>query len=296
MLDAVSYLPKKQSRSEFLTLRSKRYHLRHWGESSAPLLVFLHGWMDISATHQFVVDALQKEWHIVAPDWSGYGGSDAREGAFYLTEYLADLDALLEQISPSQPASLVAHSMGANIATMYAGARPERVNYLVNMEGLGPLPSMMAHPTEMLSRWLASQRKEKRTVSYSSVQAFADRLIESNDRLPMPRALFLAKHFVTEKNNGGVELLADSSARAYLPMFPHIDQVVDMWSRITAKVLFLRGDESVITLAYKQDIDTMQRRMNAVSYREEIEFRGVSHNMHHEIPELIAKEIENFLR
>ena len=42
-------------------------HLREWGEESAPLLLLLHGWMDVSATFQFLVDAFSAEWHVVAP-------------------------------------------------------------------------------------------------------------------------------------------------------------------------------------------------------------------------------------
>jgi pimeloyl-ACP methyl ester carboxylesterase len=33
----------------------------------------VHGWMDVSASFQFVVDALTTDRHIIAPDWRGYG-------------------------------------------------------------------------------------------------------------------------------------------------------------------------------------------------------------------------------
>jgi len=66
----------KPSRSRFLPVRGLRYHLREWGEPGAPQLLLLHGWMDVSASFQFVVDALRRDWHVIAPDWRGFGLKD----------------------------------------------------------------------------------------------------------------------------------------------------------------------------------------------------------------------------
>ena len=59
----------KQSLSEFVELNGIRSHVRTWGSKDAPVLFLLHGWMDISASFQFLVDALRKEWRVIAPDW-----------------------------------------------------------------------------------------------------------------------------------------------------------------------------------------------------------------------------------
>ena len=49
----------RQSESEFLQIRGLRYHVRHWRSAGAPKMVLLHGWMDVSASFQFMVDALR---------------------------------------------------------------------------------------------------------------------------------------------------------------------------------------------------------------------------------------------
>ncbi|HZV66684.1 MAG TPA: alpha/beta hydrolase, partial [Telluria sp.] len=36
----------KPSRSEFLTVRGLRTHVRHWGREGAPTIFMVHGWMD----------------------------------------------------------------------------------------------------------------------------------------------------------------------------------------------------------------------------------------------------------
>ena len=113
----------RQSESQFFDVRGVRYHVRRWpapaSSPSAPRMVLLHGWMDVSASFQFLVDALRKEWEVLAPDWRGYGltawsGADS----YWFPDYLADLDFLLERIEPERAVNLVGHSLGGNVAAL----------------------------------------------------------------------------------------------------------------------------------------------------------------------------------
>ncbi len=131
------YLARQTARFEKIDLNHHTYHLRRWGNPNAPLLVLLHGWMDASPTFQFMVDALQEDWNIVAPDWRGFGHSAWNAGSYYFPDYLADLDALLTYLSPDAPVLVAGHSMGSMVAALYAGIRPERVARLVSIEGFG---------------------------------------------------------------------------------------------------------------------------------------------------------------
>src|ERR1035437_1293530 len=151
------YQVKKVSRSEFGPVRGLRYHLRCWGQPQAdtPPLFLLHGWMDVAASFQFVVDAMAQERFIVAPDWRGFGlTSSAGADCFWYPDYLADLDALLDHYAPDTPVNLVGHSMGANVAMLYAGVRPERVRRLVNLEGFGLPATQPEQATERFANWL----------------------------------------------------------------------------------------------------------------------------------------------
>src|SRR5574343_245177 len=147
----------RPSRQESLALRGIHYNVRHWGPADGPAVFFLHGWMDSSATFQFVVDHLPPEWHIIAPDWRGYGASSWLGRPYWFPDYYADLDALLAHYSPQQPARLVGHSMGASVAASYAGARPARVAALAMLDFLGLLPSQPEASPGQLGTWLAAQ-------------------------------------------------------------------------------------------------------------------------------------------
>src|SRR5476649_2808066 len=128
----------KPCSSQFIDVRGLRYHCRTWGAADRPKLFMLHGWMDVSASFQFLVDALHGSWRVIAPDWRGYGLSEwGPSDSYWFPDYIADLDRLLAHLEPDRPATLIGHSMGGNIACLYAGIRPDRVARLVNLEGFG---------------------------------------------------------------------------------------------------------------------------------------------------------------
>ena len=124
------YQVLQPSRSEYVPVRTQSYHVRMWGtpRPGTPPLVLLHGWMDVSASWQFVVDALAQQRHVIAPDWRGFGLTQGPPvDTYWLADYLGDLDFLLDHYAADTPVDLVGHSMGGNIAMLYAGVRPARI-------------------------------------------------------------------------------------------------------------------------------------------------------------------------
>ena len=129
------YQAQRPSRSEFVPIRNLQYHVRIWGEArpGVPPLIMVHGWMDVGASWQLVVDALRQgglTGPIIAPDWRGFGRSASAQDSFYFPDYLGDLDALIPQVlaqlayAADTPVDIVGHSMGAHAALLYAAARP----------------------------------------------------------------------------------------------------------------------------------------------------------------------------
>ncbi len=151
------YQVKRQCRSEFVPIRNLTYHVQVWGEPAPGKvpLVMVHGWMDVAASYQFVVDAFAQDHYIIAPDWRGYGKTESG-GAdnFWFPDYLADLDFLLDHYAPGQQVNLVGHSMGGNVVMLYGGVRPERIRRLVNLEGLAcPPPAPRRHRAALPAGW-----------------------------------------------------------------------------------------------------------------------------------------------
>ena len=143
--------------------------------SAARPLVFMHGWMDCGATFDLVAERLAAAGiHVLAPDARGFGESDrAPAGSYYhFPDYVADLAGLVEQLVPGgAPITLVGHSMGGSITTLYASARPARVARLVNVEGLGPPTHDFAEGAKRLSTWLDQLGDPRFTTSRPSSRA-----------------------------------------------------------------------------------------------------------------------------
>ena len=221
------YSPKIQSRSEFLSLRGLRVHVRHWGREGAPSLFMLHGWMDVSASFQFVVDSLAREWHVIAPDWRGFGLTDRSDaGCYWFPDYLADLEALLDHYAGDKAIDLIGHSMGANIAGLYAGVRPPRVARLINLEGFG-LPTTQARMAPgRYAKWLDELREPPAMRAYASRDEVAARLMKTNPRIPSDRAQYLAGHWAAPDEHGQWQILGDPAHKVTNPVLYRIEEVL----------------------------------------------------------------------
>ena len=140
----------RPSASLTIPVRGLAYHVRTWGDPDAPKLFMLHGWMDVGASFQFLVDALQREWLVIAPDWRGFGLTAWAADGYWFADYVADLDALLDHFAPDEPTRLIGHSLGGNVVMLYAGARPQRVARVVSLEGFGiPAESPAVAPAKI---------------------------------------------------------------------------------------------------------------------------------------------------
>lgn len=285
----------KISESQFLDIRGRRLHVRLWGAETAPMLVLLHGWCDVSASWQFVVDALARDWRIVAPDWRGFGLSEWNNDVYWFPDYMADLDALLLHYSPQAPVRLVGHSLGGNAACLYAGIRPTRVAQLINLEGLGLRRYAPDEAPERYANWLDQLRDTPSFRSYPDRSAFAARLQKENPRLSDEKARFLAQQMGEDDGAGGIHLAADPFHRWVNPMIYRVEEAKAIWRQVTAPVLWVTAVDSAI---FKQlfAIDSEEYRSRIACFREvrEVTLQDCGHNLHHDQPQQVAQLIEEF--
>jgi pimeloyl-ACP methyl ester carboxylesterase len=288
------------SRSEFLMIRGLRTHVRHWGPEDAPILFMAHGWMDMSASFQFVVDHLAGQWHVIANDWRGFGLSESTHSdTYWFPDYVADLDALLEHFSPTQPVNLLGHSMGGNVVSMYAGVRPERVAKLINLEGIGLMGAKPEQAPKRMAKWLDELRNRPVMRAYASLDEVAARLQKTNPRLPDARAAFLAAHWSAQNEAGEYAILGDPAHKMGGPLLYHLDEMVAMWQRITAPVLWIEASETEMW-RWMGPQDEMRaevdRRLAHIPDVEPHIVADAGHMLHHDQPAVLAQLIEAFLQ
>ena len=308
----MSYVPLRKAASQFDTLRRLCYHAHHWGDASLasperPPLVLLHGWMDVCASYQFFVDALAaaegaKRW-VIAPDWRGFGRTDAPAAdCYWFPDYVADLDAWLDAVLPAKrfgAIDLVGHSMGGNVAMVYAGVRPERVRRLTNLEGFGMPRTTAEQAPGRLLQWLDELKRPERLRDYASLAEVADRLCANNPLLSRDKADWLAPHWAEQREGGRWHIQGDPAHKRTNPVLYQADEIVETWKRIAAPLLWVDGDRTDVAKWWgnRYPRDEFDARLAAVPGPvRKVRLAPCGHMLHHDQPEALAAEVLAFLQ
>ncbi len=290
---ASTYAPRRAARVVRHPLRGVNYAVHEWGERDAPLLIYLHGWGDTGATFQFAVDQLQHEWHVVAPDWRGFGRSDHDSGGYWFPNYLADLDALLDVYCPNEPVTLVGHSMGGNVAALYAGVFPQRVDALVNIEGFGLAGRPAADAPQHFGRFIRADKKGARYATYRSLDELVPRILARSPSLEKTHARFIADQWATTGDDGVVRLRADARHKLPNAVLYRRAEAEACWQAINARVLLLVGGDSG---QYEPALAFQSMLASCTSAPRLTQIDGVGQMVHFEAPAALAQHIESFVR
>jgi len=321
------YQVLRPSRSEFVPVRAYLHHLRHWGQpqGTEPPLVLVHGWMDVAASWQFMVDALPQalldQRPVVAPDLRGFGLTRQRgheddpwptryglDDHYVFAEYLADLDALLDHLNSAlgrpddAPFDLVGHSMGGNVVMMYAGLRPTRIRRRVTLEGFGMPASRPAQAPGRYVRWLdevkALRQGQMALKAYESPEGVARRLMKTNARLAHDRALWLAQHWAAPNPDGAWEVLGDAAHKIVSAQLYRLEEVLEVHQRITAPVLAVEASDDSLAQWFKHGEHTRAQhheRLKVVADCRIAVIDDAGHMLHHDQPEALAHLLSDFL-
>ena len=303
-MNANDYLPRRLAHSRFITLRGLRHHLLQWGDSNLatpkrPPLVMLHGWMDVAASFQFVVDALPSDRLVLALDWRGFGLTQTPAAdAYWFPDYVGDLDTALDALAPGQAVDLLGHSMGGNVVMIYAGVRPDRVRKLVNLEGFGMPQTRPSQAPKRLAQWLDELKQPARLRTYDSMAEVAQRLRKTNPLLSAQRAAWLAPHWSRRRDDGQWEVLGDPAHKRTNPVLYQVDEVLACWKLITAPLLWVEGDRTDTTRWWgtRYTAQEFHARLSVVQKVEKQVLSPAGHMLHHDQPEALAAHLEAFLQ
>lgn len=283
--------------SEFVRVNGVRVHVRRFGVAESPPLFVLHGWMDASASFVPLIERLlfhfQGELQVIAPDWRGHGYSEWARNGYSIPDYVADLDALFGHYAGNRPGMLIGHSMGANVAALYAGLFPKRIVGLACLDGfnLPDMPSRIA-PARYRS-WLAQRRNLRANHVYPDFEALALRITRHHPGLTFAQACSLARCWAAENGRGQVHLLADPLHRLRGPGLYRVAEAKAIWRLVRARTLLLQSGAS----EHRESITDVERLRRQACFRDRRveELPEVGHMLHIENPQGLACRIADFL-
>ena len=280
--------------SDFVTVRGVQLHVRRWGRPDAPTLFMLHGWMDVSASFQFVVDALAGDWQVIAPDARGF--------VVRLAGRAAGRRSLLVPRVPGRPRCARRPLRRPAKSTGRAHGRERRVPVCARGRS-----ACGAWSISRVSGWRPrgpSRRRAGCAAGWTScahrpccalcILDDVARLIKTNPRLDPRRVAFLAAHWSKRGDDGQYHLLADPRTRCRAQLY-RLDEVMAPGRRC-AKVLHVEAVNSPTLAHIAGDIPLpeFKARFNAFpDWREKL-VEDAGHMVHHDQPEQIAALIEAF--
>ncbi len=191
---------------------------------------------------------------------------------------------------------MVAHSLGGNIATRYAGLSPHMVRKLVNIEGLGPSPELRAESEAKgaavrLREWIEGKRKAagRQPRRYPSLEAAYARMKEENAFLSDERARHLTVHGAIRNEDGTYSWKFDN----YLNVWPVGDiayaEQEKLWSAISCPTLLLYGADSWATNPERDG------RLQHFQTARVVEYENAAHWLHHDQFDRFVAELRGFL-
>ncbi len=236
------------------TFVSQRLNLHYldWGNPDAPLLIIQHGGRDHCRSFDWMAEQLRHDWHVITPDLRGHGDSDwSPDGDYSVSAFVYDFAQLVHTLTEER-VTLIGHSLGGNIVARYAGLYPERVERLINIEGLGFTARSVAEKAgqgyaELMRRWIEKRRaiasSPRRT--YPDFDSALARMREANAHLSEEQVRHLTLHGTRRNEDGTLSWKYDHFLNAWNPVDATVEQIREVWSAIICPTLLLWGKDSI---------------------------------------------------
>ena len=265
-----------------------------WGKGKPKKILALHGWLDNAASFCELAPKLADiGYEVVAIDFPGHGKSDHRaKGHFtHFIDFVLDVQNVIQQLKWDK-LTLLGHSMGAAMAQMYSISNPEKIENLIMIENLGPVPayepgSIAENLKEALSQWENHTTKHKHF--YPSIdQALKTRLKVTPQEAEKLRPMVERGLKKTKK---GYHWRTDKRLRLRSMIRFSEEVVQDALSSKKPQTQLILASPQTYALSYPTSHDR-RKKLNAQS---DLDIEG-HHHLHMDNAQEVFKAIESFLK
>lgn len=289
-------MPSSGPTSNSFISQRLRLHYADWGNPDAPPLILQHGGRDHCRSWDWVAEELSKDWHVIAADLRGHGDSAwSPDGDYSSSAFVYDFAQFVHMLGHEQ-VTIIGHSLGGNIVTRFTGLYPEKVRKLVNIEGLGPSPKMIAERdartmSDNLRIWIESKRSASgRTPKrYASLEDAYSRMKSENGFLSDAQARHLTIHGANRNEDGTWSWKFDNYLNVWAPFDIPQSDIEALWAAITCPVMLLYGADS---WASNPERDGRARHFRNARV---IEYERAGHWLHHDQLDRFLADVKAFL-
>ncbi|WP_370638224.1 alpha/beta fold hydrolase [Ancylobacter sp. Lp-2] len=150
------------------TIDGVKIFYREAGPADGPVVLLLHGFPTSSHMFRNLIPTLADRYRVIAPDYPGYGQSDAPDHATFsytFAHYADMMDALLGQIGVARYAMYVM-DYGAPVGYRLALKHPERVTGLIIQNGNAYEEGLLAFWDPIREYWADGSRQHREALSW----------------------------------------------------------------------------------------------------------------------------------
>ena len=279
----------------FISQRLKLHYV-DWGNDDAPPLLLVHGGRDHCRSWDWVAERLCDRYHVIAPDLRGHGDSAwSPDGNYDMDAFVYDLAQLIHQLDLA-PVTIVAHSMGGNVALRYTGLYPDNVRKLVAIEGLGPSPKFLAERAakpvaDRFRQWIEDKRQAAGRIPkrYATLDDALARMMAENSYLTPEQARHLTVQGINRNEDGSWSWKFDNYLNVWSGFDMPQDDIASLWTAIACPTLLLYGADSWASNPEKDG------RIEHFRTAKVIEFEKAGHWLHHDQFDRFMSTLEEFL-
>ncbi|WCL47590.1 alpha/beta fold hydrolase [Leptospira sp. GIMC2001] len=264
-----------------------------FGRKDGKPILCLHGWLDNSSSFEPIAPILADHgYYLVAIDFPGHGKSGWRstKTIYSFVDFIADIKAVVDSLG-WEHFSLLGHSMGGGLGSLFAGSFPEQVDKLILIEALGPVTR---EPSEAPSSLANAINRLLNGIDQTDSSTFRSLELLVNLRL---RAGAMKKESAELLMKRGTEKLEDNTyrlrrdPRLNLPSLVRLteEQVLEFLKRISCPVKVIWGQTG-----YQWEKKFLAQRIGSIANIIEVTLEG-NHHLHLDSPDEVSKEILDFL-
>jgi pimeloyl-ACP methyl ester carboxylesterase len=241
---------------------------REAGPKQAPVLLLLHGFPTSSHMFRDLITRLDDRYHIIAPDYPGYGYSgapDHTQFAYTFDNYASIVDKLTEQIGVTRYA-LYVMDYGAPVGFRLAAKHPDRVTAIIVQNGNAYDEGIGKFWDPIKAYWKTGASTERegirwlmlpKTTLWQYTNGFKDTSLVS------PDARTLDQLFLDRPGNQEIQLDLFYDYRTNIPLYP---QWQAYFRKYKPPMLIVWGKNDEIFLAagaepFRRDIPNVEIHM-----------------------------------
>jgi len=262
-----------------------------WGDASLAPLLALHGWLDNAGSFDRLAPLLCTHFHIVAIDFPGHGRSQWRPAGvwYHYVDYVSDVIATVRALG-WEKFTLLGHSLGGTVASVFAACRPERVERLILVEALGPIAGDPSLTLAQLRRGM----EQREAYDDKSLRVFAQEkdavaVRRKANELSEDAAAAIVLRGI-KPVDGGFSWSSDPRLTLATPLRLMEEQILAMLPGISARTLLVLAQPEAPYLPR----ETMQRRIEQVPNIQVHRLAG-GHHLHLEAAAPVAALIGKFV-